>query len=183
MNYSILKKKNIQPGIWDGGKTFEYFIYPENSTYSERDFLFRISSASIDKVPSDFTRFSGFQRYLLMLDGFLEIIHNGSEEVYSEEEIFEFDSDDSIVSKSSGSDFNLMVAKSVHFSSVEILSETKEINSGFIFLFAINQTEISLENQKIHLEENDLLIIENSANELIRIHSDSKIILSVVEFL
>ena len=183
MNYSILKKKNIQPGIWDGGKTFEYFIYPENSTYSERNFLFRISSASIEKVPSDFTKFSGFRRYLLMLDDSLEIIRNGAEEIYLEEEIFEFDSDDSIVSKSSGSDFNLMVAKSVHFSSVEILSETKEINSDVIFLFAKTQTEISLENQKIELEENDLLVIKNSNNELIRIDSNQKIILALVKFL
>ena len=180
MNYKIIKKEDIQPGLWDGGKTFEYYIYPENAAYSERNFLFRVSSATIERVPSDFTRFENFTRYLIMLDNSLKITRNGVEENYAENEVFKFDSNDKITSQSSGTDFNLMTAKSVRFCSVEITSELQGITAGFILIFAKSDTLIRSKNKEIELAENDLLCIENPKNKKFEIHGSSDIIVGLV---
>lgn len=49
INYQIIQKRNLKSSLWEGGETFEYYIYPKNSNYAARDFLFRISSATIQK--------------------------------------------------------------------------------------------------------------------------------------
>jgi environmental stress-induced protein Ves len=38
MKYIKISKQHISPSIWDGGKTYEYFIYPPDKTYANRDF-------------------------------------------------------------------------------------------------------------------------------------------------
>lgn len=68
MKITKISKDTLIPTIWDGGETFEYYIYPENALYANRDFLFRISAATITKVPSTFTKFKNYQRFLVMLD-------------------------------------------------------------------------------------------------------------------
>lgn len=73
MNIRLLPKKDSKASIWSGGLTYEYMIYPEIANYTDRDFLFRISSATIEKVPSEFTQFKGYYRYLVMLDNSLDI--------------------------------------------------------------------------------------------------------------
>lgn len=102
MEYQIISKSTIKSSVWDGGETNEYFIFPENSVYAKRNFLFRISAASIHKTPSKFTRFDGYKRYLVMLDGVLKINRNGKEENYSEREVFKFNSSDKIISFNTG---------------------------------------------------------------------------------
>ena len=74
MNIHLLPKKDSKASIWSGGLTYEYMIYPETANYTNRDFVFRISSATIEKVPSEFTKFKGYHRYLVMLDN-LSLIH------------------------------------------------------------------------------------------------------------
>ena len=108
MEIKIFKKEEIIPGIWEGGKTWELFIWPPDKKYKNRDFDFRLSTASIEKSPSDFTRFEGYQRYLIMIDNDLNIIRNEEMEHYKKNEVFEFDSSDEIKSFSVGNDFNLM---------------------------------------------------------------------------
>lgn len=177
----IISKDSIKPSVWDGGKTFEYLIYPKDSIYAERNFLFRISSASITKTPSHFTRFLGFKRYLVMLDNVLEIDRNNKKEFYTESDIFKFPSNDEIVSYSLGNDFNLMVADSVAFSSVELSNELKNSTSDFVFVFAKKPTSLQLNNQEITLKSNDLLCLENSGKDTITISSNGKVLFISVQ--
>ncbi|SKB79044.1 Various environmental stresses-induced protein Ves [Soonwooa buanensis] len=181
MKYIKISKQHITPSIWDGGKTFEYFIYPPETNYAKRDFLFRISAASIEKEPSIFTRFENFQRFLVMLDNDLNIRRNDKIEHYSQQDVFVFDSNDEIVSHSLGNDFNVMVSKSVAFSKVEILTEFNHSIADFIFVFAKVETEIQLNNQKITLEVDDLLVIENLSQQEISVKSQQKIICSFIK--
>jgi len=46
MNIRLFPKKDCTAAIWSGGLTYEYMIYPETARYSDRDFVFRISSAT-----------------------------------------------------------------------------------------------------------------------------------------
>lgn len=160
MKITILHKADVVASEWDGGKTYEYFIYPPESNYSERNFLFRISSASIDKVPSQFTRFENYQRYLVMLDNSLELVRNGNTERYEKHELFTFDSNDAIVSSSLGTDFNIMVAKAVE-ETVSVKTEgSYQFNNDFLGMFALEDQEVLINNIKIKLKALDVLLLE-----------------------
>ncbi len=176
MNFKIISKNNLLPSVWDGGKTFEYFISPADSTYSKRDFDFRISSASIEKTPSTFTRFENYLRYLVMLDADLKINRNGMDENYSQNEIFEFDSNDEIQSFSSGNDFNLMVRKGGNSFEVKVQKLHAVYRNSWLFAFALEETKLSVNQQEIKLKSNDLVIIENDLTASVTIESNQKMI-------
>ncbi|WP_313027387.1 HutD family protein [Soonwooa sp.] len=181
MKYTKISKHHISPSIWDGGKTFEYFIYPHETKYANKDFLFRISAASIEKEPSIFTRFENFQRFLVMLDNDLKIRRNDKIEHYSQQDVFVFDSNDEIISHSLGKDFNVMVSKSITFSAVDILTEFSNSIADFIFVFAKVETEIQLNNRKITLKKDDLLVIENLSQQEISVKSQQNIICTFIK--
>jgi|SRR5690606_30035297 len=176
MKITHISKNTIKANSWDGGKTYEYFIYPPKSNYSERNFLFRVSTASIEKQPSRFTKFENFNRFLMMLDNDLNIQRNGVEEYYSNQEIFSFDSNDEIISYSKGSDFNLIVHQSIKDVKVFLLKDTINLQDFFQLLFAKEEALIKVNQQAILLQANDLLVIENTNKEEIQIHSDTTII-------
>ena len=77
MKEKIIKKEEFLTTKWAGGETTQLFIYPEESDFSKRDFLFRISSATFTSTESQFSNFEGFQRYILPLEGNLKIYHKG----------------------------------------------------------------------------------------------------------
>ncbi len=176
MNFKIISKSDLIPSIWDGGKTYEYFISPADSSYSNRDFDFRISSASIEKTPSNFTRFEAYQRYLVMLDGDLKINRNGKKEIYAQHEIFQFDSNDEIKSFSIGNDFNLMVRKSGNPFEIIVQMLNDIYKNSWMFVFAIEETKIILTEKEIRLNANDLLVLENDRLESISIESNQEVI-------
>lgn len=72
---NIFRKKNQHPSIWAGGTTTQLYIYPPESDYAKRDFLFRISTATTEKESSTFTHLPGIKRVLMVLKGKLTINH------------------------------------------------------------------------------------------------------------
>ena len=179
MKISKIAKAELMASEWDGGKTYEYFIYPPQANYAERNFMFRISSASIDKVPSQFTRFENYKRYLVMLDNSLEIIRNGSTERYEKHELFTFDSNDTITSSSEGNDFNLMVQKDVE-SELFVVKE-KKTNAQYIALFALQFSELSVDNEHLELDTHDLILIENTDRQSVEITSSESLLFMSLE--
>lgn len=62
---------------WAGGTTTQLAIFPEESAYMNFDFLFRISTATVEIEESTFTFMPGVTRHLMILDGMLDIDHKG----------------------------------------------------------------------------------------------------------
>jgi environmental stress-induced protein Ves len=62
---------------WSGGTTTQLFIYPENASYPDRNFLFRISTATIEADESVFTKLPGISRKIMILKGTLKLEHTG----------------------------------------------------------------------------------------------------------
>ncbi len=62
---------------WTGGTTTQLYIYPPESSVKARDFDFRISTATVEAESSTFTPFKGYHRTLLILEGSLQIHHEG----------------------------------------------------------------------------------------------------------
>lgn len=176
MKITKISKDTLIPAIWDGGETFEYYIYPENALYANRDFLFRISAATINKVPSTFTKFKNYQRFLVMLDNSFNVNINEKDESYTPNDVFKFDSDSDIISYTKGNDFNLMVSKNVETADVFFLNDTVQLNQPFIFLFALNDASIEVNNEMINFKKEDLLLIGNNDRSDIILKSELSVL-------
>ena len=67
---------------WSGGTTTQVAIAPEGAVYADRDFLWRISSASVDLDESDFTALPDYHRWISTLKGGMTLSHEGGEKIY-----------------------------------------------------------------------------------------------------
>lgn len=78
MNYTMTfhPKSEQKTSRWSGGTTTQLWIWPEDSSYVDRTFQFRISTAVVEAEKSDFTLLQGYDRYLMTLDSPLKIRHN-----------------------------------------------------------------------------------------------------------
>ena len=74
MNITVLTSQDYKTSEWSGGSTTQLFISPANTSYAERNFDFRLSSAKVEVAESTFTALPGVNRKLMVLEG--EIILN-----------------------------------------------------------------------------------------------------------
>jgi environmental stress-induced protein Ves len=105
----IIRQVDITPTIWAGGKTTQLVIFPENSSYVDKNFDFRLSTATVETETSVFTQLEGVKRSLMVLKGSMILEHKGQ---YSKE-LNEFDIDNFLgdwktTSYAKVTDFNLM---------------------------------------------------------------------------
>lgn len=77
MEILIIPKQSHKTTNWSGGTTTELFIYPKGSDYQKRNFLFRVSTATIEIEDSQFTKLADVNREIMILDGKIELIHEG----------------------------------------------------------------------------------------------------------
>lgn len=172
----LISLEQLEPHLWAGGSTYQYFLYPATSSYAEKDFLFRISSATIEQTPSVFTQFQGYTRYLLMLDNALEVSINGEAQFFKKQEIFVFASDDTVVSTSLGTDFNWMVSNLVSDHQLEITDKSQISKHPFVVLFALEAVEITVEEQTYTLKKSSCLVIENPDRTTLHLSFDNPLI-------
>ena len=112
MKTYLYKEENYTLSAWSGGQTKELAIYPRGQKYIDREFIWRLSSATVETDESDFTRLPDYDRVLMVLDGEVVLEYNG--ERVAKLKTLEQDSfDGAWKTKSYGkvTDFNLMVRK------------------------------------------------------------------------
>ena len=66
---------------WSGGLTTQLGIAPASAVYADRDFLWRLSSATVEDAESDFTALPDYERLISTLEGAIELNHNGGEKL------------------------------------------------------------------------------------------------------
>ena len=97
---------------WSGGTTTQVAIAPAGAVYADRDFLWRISSASVDLDESDFTALPDYHRWISTLQGGMTLSHEGGEKiVLAPYECHQFDGGVDTHSWGRCTDFNLMLRK------------------------------------------------------------------------
>ena len=97
---------------WSGGTTTQVAIAPEGAVYADRDFLWRISSASVDLDESDFTALPDYHRWISTLEGGMTLSHEGGEKiVLAPYQVHQFDGGVDTHSWGRCTDFNLMLRK------------------------------------------------------------------------
>ena len=139
----VLDPKTRRISTWSGGKTEEWFLYPEDGSYAERRFLFRISSATVDIPESHFTPLPGVTRYLLPLcDGFYLKI-NGYWRVLPRGRILRFSGDDDVLCRGRGRDLNLMLNGAHGEMRILEAGDSALAPHAFLFLYCPEETVIS----------------------------------------
>ena len=94
---------------WSGGTTTQLAIAPAGAVYTDRDFLWRISSATVELDESDFTPLPDYDRVISTLRGDMTLTHNGGERLTLHPyDVHEFSGADDTHSWGHCTDFNLM---------------------------------------------------------------------------
>lgn len=97
---------------WSGGSTTELAIGPEGARYADRDFLWRVSSATVDLETSEFTPLPDYERLIAPLFGTMVLSHNGGAPVTLDLlEVHAFSGGDSTHCEGKCTDFNLMLRR------------------------------------------------------------------------
>lgn len=97
---------------WSGGVTNEIAIGPAGARYADRDFLWRVSSATVELEASDFTPLPDYLRFLATLEGTITLFHHGADPIFlSPGKVHRFDGGAPTRSQGACVDFNLMLRK------------------------------------------------------------------------
>lgn len=179
----IIKKEEITTSNWSGGTTAELFIYPGKAEYKNLDFAFRLSRATIEIEESTFTPLPNVKRKLMLLDGELELIHEGEHSKKLKPLQFDtFSGDWNTKSKGKATDFNLMMLGATEGNFSVIKAKKKQyhnykITNGFT-VFYIAKGAFSYDDTTV--EEGDLLIFDKEEEEVFKFNLDAGSIVIVV---
>lgn len=170
-NIIVKNTEDYKVSRWSGGDTTELYLYPEDGDYKTGNFKLRISSATVDVDRSEFTSLPGVNRYLMIFQGHLEMIHGENKKVSLEPyEVDCFDGGEPTVSYGKVVDFNLMLKNGAE-GRMEALcldkgAESKirpEGRENFLAVY-VREGEIRIGEQKIKAGE--LAVMKNWEKEI-----------------
>ena len=97
---------------WSGGTTTQLAIFPPDAVYADRDFLWRVSSATVDLEESDFTPLPDYERLIATLEGDITLTHKGGAPITLQPfPVHAFSGGDATHSVGRCRDFNLMLRR------------------------------------------------------------------------
>ena len=109
---TLLRPADYVTTQWSGGSTTQLTIAPANAVYADRDFLWRVSSATVELDESDFTALPDYRRFISTVRGGMVLSHNGGAELTLHPgDVHDFDGGDGTHSRGRCTDFNLMLRK------------------------------------------------------------------------
>lgn len=195
MKITVINEQDLIFTKWAGGESGQYFIYPPNSSYAARDFLFRVSMAiSNSEDEAKYSNLENFTRYLIMLEGVAHVFHKAHYDIlmnpYDEIDVF----DGGWESSASGkvTDFNLMTNKSC-IGSLSVINKSQIVkidndvckNKNWLMYFCgYGSASFNLPSgENINISKNELIVFEDiEANFKIDVQlSDSKLIQMIVK--
>jgi uncharacterized protein len=165
----MFKEIEQETSQWSGGKTTQLAIYPREAEYTQRNFIWRISSAEVEVEESQFTHLPGFQRFIMILEGEMFLQHEGQHQVLLKTfEQDRFNGSWKTRSRGKAKDFNLMLAqgyegelRAVHIQN-EVLHLT--LDSGIwqvFYCFKGTITATIREEETFVLEKGNVLILNS----------------------
>lgn len=127
MDWKLLTKADYVTTSWSGGTTTQLAIAPEGAVYAGRDFLWRLSSATVELDHSDFTPLPDYDRFLSVLEGEIQLkIDARPPFPLVPGEVVAFDGGAPVESWGKCVDFNLMVRKGRVRGTVDVLGGGRE---------------------------------------------------------
>jgi environmental stress-induced protein Ves len=148
---------------WSGGTTTQLMIYPAGSSLQERNFLFRISTATVEQEETVFSIFPDVNRIILPLKGSMTLSHEDGSTIHLKTfEIHAFDGGKTTKCKGKVTDFNLMMRGNTQ-GTVNIiqLKSGQKMSFSNCILFCF-EGEILAEN----INFNQLQLLETGSQEI-----------------
>ena len=166
---TLLRANDFQVSDWSGGKTKQLYLSPPTGHYGKRNFDYRLSTATVELAESQFSDLSGFHRILMSLDHTLHL-HNASrqeETVLAPFTPYVFEGSDSITSRGTCTDFNLIYSD--HYQGLMIaISNGQELSRDdeIQFIYSLGNLTVTGTNlPALNLEAEQLLIVEKETQE------------------
>lgn len=186
-----IKVSDLETRKWSGGTTTQLAIYPKDAEYIKRNFLFRISTATVEAEESSFTKLPGVSRKIMILDGEIKIEHqNHYLKILKkfEQDSFEGDWDTKSVGKAT--DFNLMTTESTvgKIEAITIKGKNDKLvksNSFYTGIYIFNgHINLIIEGNSFQLSKGDFFnILDQKSETVIKINAtmSSEIILTKID--
>lgn len=181
MKVSVLSSDSFHPTSWSGGATTELYIFPINTSYENRDFGFRLSTATVEVESSDFTPLPGIHRNLLLLEGSMILTYNGeSTEELVKFDVATFEGDWQTTSKGTCSDFNVMTNDNfegdvfgVSLTKSELTQIELEDQAHWLFIYNLNHpVTVIIGNKNFVIGPKELLVVDEVDFDEFALHSD-----------
>jgi len=188
LDYNLIKSEQFKISNWSGGTSTELCIYPENSEYQNRDFTWRISSATVDLETSKFTVLSDYERIIMVLKGKLILVHDESDLIILNElDQYKFDGNANTDSKGKVTDFNLMMRKESCVGKVEVIQlDSKTTLSTIIDEEKVEEYDLSTDiyynikgKIRISINESKTIILDNK--DILIVNKENKTQLTLFE--
>ena len=168
-NVTLLRVNDFQVSDWSGGKTKQLYLSPPTGHYGKRNFDYRLSTATVELAESQFSDLSGFHRILMSLDHTLHL-HNANrqeETVLAPFTPYVFEGSDSITSRGTCTDFNLIYSD--HYQGQMLaISDGQELtqDEAIQFIYALSDLMVTGTGlPSLNIETGQLLIVEKEAQE------------------
>ncbi|MDD3050284.1 MAG: HutD family protein [Candidatus Cloacimonetes bacterium] len=170
MDIKITKKNEQISSAWMGGTTTQLAIYPLDSSYKKSNFCFRISTATVNIPESDFTRLPEVNRIIMILEGNLQLYHEGENPVSLRPlEAYSFLGEIETKGVGIATDFNLMLRGRTkgeilglslkHDQVVDVDCSEEDYLGVYIF-----KGEAIIQTQKSILGKGDFALIKTDSN-------------------
>lgn len=177
MKYTVYHDKDMSVSRWTGGTTKQLAIYPENGDYLQREFIWRLSSATVEQEESKFSKLPDFNRVLMVLEGDVVLAHQDERVARLKQyEQDRFDGAFKTTSFGKITDYNLMTLKGnegfltyIPLSSEPSKVKFQEVGSfqknSFCFFCAEGYGVVTLDGKPIMLSKGDQLVIDGDTDE------------------
>lgn len=180
MKIEHIKSNKLLVNKWSGGTTTQLAIYPKDADYKKRNFLFRVSTASVESEESVFTKLPGVSRKLMILDGEIKIEHkNQYSKTIKKFEQDGFSGDWETKSHGKAIDFNLMTTgltqgkiEGLLLNQPENISLDTSFNYYGFYIYK-NNVNLTCGKEFLNLLEGDFVLIDTE-NKNIEISIDPK---------
>ncbi|MBU1101629.1 MAG: HutD family protein [Bacteroidetes bacterium] len=175
MNVSIFEKHHFRTSLWSGGSTTQLYISPADTSYADRNFNIRISSAKVEVENSTFTSLPDVNRKLMILEGEITITHRDE---YSKHlkpfDVDTFSGDWHTTAIGTCTDFNVMTTGSIKS---ELYSLPLAANSStnmnlneqwktlYLYLFS-GDLHLEIDQNDYHIKKGNLLVAIDVNNSL-----------------
>ena len=180
-----LKPDNYIVSTWSGGTTTQIGIAPQGAVYADRDFMWRVSSATVDLEVSDFTPLPDYDRLIATLEGEIDVTHNGGESIHLAPYcVHKFDGGWETRAAGKCRDFNLMTRKGVCTGRMEAVTGPTSVTVGgkphdtAILYCGMGEVCVQAEDQAVILKQGEALMLESEEETLLSVSGGGRLILT-----
>ena len=185
MNLIHLKSDNYVVSTWSGGTTTQIGIAPQGAIYADRNFMWRVSSATVDLEVSDFTALPDYDRLISTLEGEIDVTHNGGETIHLAPYcVHGFDGGWETRSVGKCRDFNLMTRKGACSGRMEPIMGPTSVTIGgkphdtAILYCGMGEVCVEVEGQCVTLKQGESLLLESAEETRLTVSGEGRAILT-----